>query len=153
LELNRMPVTGWHWLVVLAALEYWRGHGFAILGEQYIADSGFVRGGSGKNNFVADGLVFRLGHDPDTDLATHDAADVHAIFEAVSADSEEHEVSVKRAVYAQLGLSHHWIIRRESREAKKDGLITMYELTHGEYTLVGHRLVSQVGAPAPEQAP
>ena len=48
LVLKHMPVTGWRWLVVLAALEYWRGLGHAILGEQYAADSGFGRGGSGK---------------------------------------------------------------------------------------------------------
>jgi Uma2 family endonuclease len=144
LELKFMPVTGWHWLVVLAALEYWRDLGHAILGEQYIADSGFVRGGSGKNNFVADGVAFRLGHDPDTDLATHDAANVHAIVEAVSMDSEERDAAEKRVVYAQLGVPHYWVIRRESAAEKKDGLITMYELSDGEYQLMGHRLVSQL---------
>jgi len=144
LELKHMPVTGWHWLVVLAALEYWRGLGHAILGEQYVADSGFVRGGSGKNNFVADGVVFKLGHDPDPDLATRDAADVHAVIEAVSVESEARDAEEKMAVYAQLGVPHYWIIRRESPEIKKDGLISVFELADGEYRLVGHRLVSQL---------
>jgi Uma2 family endonuclease len=144
LELKHMPVTGWHWLVVLAALEYWRDRGHEILGEQYVADSGFVRGGAGKNNFVADGVVFRLGHDPDTDTATHDAVDVHAIIEAVSAGSEERDAGEQQAVYAQLGVPRYWIIRRESAEVKKDGLISMFELIDGEYRLVGHRLVSQL---------
>lgn len=144
LELNYMPVTGWHWLVVLAALEFWRGRGHAILGEQYIADSGFVRGGSGKSNFVADGVVFKIGNKPDTSRATHDAADVHAVIEAVSMDSEERDAAEKRVVYAQLGIPHCWIIRKESAEADEDGLITLYELDEGEYRLVGHRLISQL---------
>jgi len=146
LVLKHMPVTGWRWLVVLAALEYWRGLGHAILGEQYAADSGFGRGGSGKNNFVADGVVFKLGHDPDPDLATRDAADVHVVVEAVSVESEARDAEEKLTVYAQLGVPQYWIIRRESPEVKKDGLISMYELADGEYRLVGHRLVSQLAA-------
>lgn len=144
LELKHMPVTGWHWLVVLAALEYWRARGHAILGEQYVADSGFVHGGTGKNNFVADGVAFKPGHDPDVNIATRDAADIQAVIEAVSQDSEERDAAEKRVVYAQLGIPHYWIIRKESPEAGRDGLITMYELGEGGYRLVGHRLISQL---------
>jgi Putative restriction endonuclease len=114
------------------------------LGEQYVADTGFVRGGTGKNNFVADGMAFVTGHDPDMSSATRDAADVHAVIEAVSADSEERDAIEKREVYASLGIPHCRVIRKESPEADKDGLITMYELADGSYKLAGHRLVSQL---------
>src|SRR5580698_11333478 len=64
LELTYMPVTFWHWQVVLALLEYWRRRGHQVAGEQYVADSGFIRGGTGRNNYVADGVVFIAGHRP-----------------------------------------------------------------------------------------
>jgi Uma2 family endonuclease len=145
LELTYMPVTGWHWLVVLAALEYWRGRGHAALGEQYVADSGFVRGGTGKNNFVADGVAFKSGHRPDLKLATRDAADMFAVIEAVSADSEERDSAEKMVVYAQMGVPCYWIIREVSPHAgDDDGVISMYELAGGEYKLADKRLVSQL---------
>src|SRR5262249_30578141 len=109
-----------------------------------VADSGFIRGKAGKNNLVADGLVFKTGHEPDPDIATRDPADIHALIEAVSADSEERDAALKREVYAALGVLHYWIIRNESVGNNTDGLITMYELTDGEYQLIGHRLVSQL---------
>jgi Uma2 family endonuclease len=143
LGLNHMPVVGWHWLVVLAALEYWKSLGHVVLGEQYVADSGFVRGGTGKHNFVADGVVFKVGYDPDLDLATHDAADLHAVIEAVSKDSEERDAKEKYAAYATLGVPHYWIVRRRP-EARKDGVISMYELVDGAYKLTGTRLVSEL---------
>jgi hypothetical protein len=43
----------------MIVLEYWRRQGHEVAGEQYIADSGFLRGGTGRNNRVADGVEFR----------------------------------------------------------------------------------------------
>lgn len=145
LELTYMPVTGWHWLVVLAALEYWRDRGHAVLGEQYVADSGFARHMSGKHNFVADGVAFKPGYKPHPRASTHGAANLIAVIEAVSEDSEERDAVRKRAVYAQLGVPNYWIIREASPNADdEDGLISMYELTDGEYKLASKRLVSQL---------
>lgn len=144
LELTHMPVTGWHWLVVLAILEYWRDQGFEILGEQYVADSGFIRGESGKHNVVADGVVFVEGHDPDPSLSTRDAADIHVIIEAVSADSEERDASAKREIYAALGIPHYWIVRNEAGGDGREGIVTCLDLVDGEYELAGHRLVSSL---------
>lgn len=151
LELNHMPVLGWHWVVVLAALQHWKSLGHAVLGEQYVADSGFVRGGTGKNNFVADGVVFNLGHDPDLGTATHDAADITAVIEAVSTDSEERDAVKKYAAYAELGVRHYWIIRREPSQAQDDGTISMHELVNGAYKLTGTRLVSQLAESADDE--
>jgi Uma2 family endonuclease len=145
LELTFMPVTFWHFQVVLLVLEYWRRLGHVIAGEQYVADSGFVRGGTGKNNFVADGVVFAGGFRPDADSSTHEAADIHAVVEAVSQDSEDHDAIEKLRVYALLGVPHYWIIRRDAQSDDIDGFITMYELADGEYKLTGSRLVSQLG--------
>lgn len=133
-------------MVVLAALDYWKALGHAVLGEQYVADSGFVRGQTGKHIFVADGVVFNAGYDPDPDLATHDAADIHAVIEAVSKASEERDAGEKLAVYATLGIPHYWIIRRRT-EARKDGIISTYELVDRAYKLTGTRLVSQLTEP------
>lgn len=144
LELNHMPVLGWHWVVVLAALEYWKSLGHAVLGEQYVADSGFVRGGGGKHNVVADGVAFRRDREIDTDLGTHDVADVHVVIEAVSAGREVRDEVEKRHVYAELGVPHYSLIHRRSPHVKKDGLITMYELVNGAYKLAGTRLVSEL---------
>lgn len=144
LGLTYMPVTGWHWLVVLAALEYWRARGHPVLGEQRVADTGFMRGGTAKNNFVADGVVFKQDHKPRLKSSTHEAASLHVVIEAVSEDSEEHDAIVKRAAYAQLGIANYWIIRERSRLTEDDGQITMYELSGSEYKLVGTRLVSQL---------
>ena len=147
LELTHMPVVGWHWLVVLAALDYWKALGHTVLGEQYIADSGFMRGRTGKNNFVADGVVFKRGYDPDLDVATHDAANIQAVIEAVSNESEERDAGEKLAVYADLGVPHYWIIRK-APEARKDGRISKYELAGGAYKPTGTCLISELTPPA-----
>ena len=105
LELTLMPVTVWHFRIVFVILEYWLRLGHEIAGEQYVADNGFMRGGTGKNNFVADGVVFARGHRPDKFSSTHDAADIHAVIEAVSQDSEERDACEKLRVYASLGIS------------------------------------------------
>ena len=144
LELSHMPVTIWHWQIILAVLEYWRRLGHVIAGEQYVADSGFARGGTGKNNLVADGVVFAAGHQPESNRSTHAAADIHAVIEAVSQDSEDHDAIEKLTVYARLGIPHYWIVRGDSGTQPVDGHITMYELTDGEYKLAGQRLASQL---------
>ena len=132
----------WHWLVVLAALEYWKSLGHAVLGEQYVADSGFVRGQTGKNNFVADGVAFKLGHKPDLNTGTREAADVWAVIEAVSKSSEERDAVEKFGAYAELGVPNYWIIRRDT--AEEDGVISMHELVDGAYELTGTRMVSEL---------
>lgn len=151
LELNHMPVLGWRWLVVLAALDYWKSLGHAVLGEQYVADSGFVRGGTGRHNFVADGVAFTAGLRPNTRIATRDAADVHAVIEVVSAGSEQRDAIEKLAAYAELGVPHCWIIRDTHPETDGDGTISMYELVNGAYKLTGTRLVSQLAESADDE--
>lgn len=147
LELTLMPVTVWHFRIVFMILEYWLRLGHEIAGEQYVADNGFMRGGTGKNNFVADGVVFARGHRPDKFSSTHDAADIHAVIEAVSQDSEERDACEKLRVYASLGISHYWIVRGDPESDEIDGFVSMYELTDGEYKLTGNRLVSQLAQP------
>jgi Uma2 family endonuclease len=142
LELTHMPVTVWHWQVVLAVLEYFRRLGHQIAGEQYVADSGFVQGGTGKNNFVADGVAFVSGHRPEPRRSTHEAAVIHAIVEAVSEGSEERDAIEKLQVYAALGVPHYWIIRGDAEAQEIDGLVTMYDLVDGEYRISGHKMVS-----------
>jgi Uma2 family endonuclease len=144
LELTYMPVTFWHWQVILAVLEYWRRRGHEVAGEQYIADSGFVRGGSGRNNYVADGVVFQPGYRPSPRETTHDAGVLVAVVEAVSNHSEEQDATHKLRVYAKLGIQHYWIIRGDVNAEEVDGVVTQYELTDGEYEVVGQRLVSQL---------
>lgn len=144
LELTNMPVTMWHWKVVSAVLEYWRKRGHEVGGEQYVADSGFIRGGTGVNNFVADGVVFIQGYEPDEENSTHDAVNIHVVVEAVSRDSEERDAIEKRTVYATLGIPHYWIIRKDRFGKKFDGLITMYDLTLGEYTVVDQRSIASL---------
>lgn len=148
LEVNHMPVVGWHWLVVLAALDHWKSLGHVVLGEQYVAGSGFMRGGTGKNTIVADGVVFAPGHKPDMSVRMRDAADVHVVVEAVSRSSEERDAVEKHAMYAQLGIPHYWIIRDTFPETDDDGTISMYELVDGVYKLTGTRRVSQLAEPA-----
>ncbi|WP_194814029.1 Uma2 family endonuclease [Nocardia sp. XZ_19_385] len=144
LELTLMPVTFWHFRIVFMVLETWIRRGFEISGEQYVADSGFARGGTGKNNFVADGVVFRNGYRPAKNSTTHDSADIHAVIEAVSRDSEDHDAIEKLRIDAMLGIPHYWIIRGDAESDDIDGFATMYELVGGEYKLVGSRLVSQL---------
>lgn len=145
LELTYMPVSYWHSTVILAVLDFWRRLGHAVASEQYIAETGFLRGGTARNNFVADGVAFKLGYKPGPKSGTHDAADLNAVFEAVSQDSEERDAVEKRAVYAQLGIPHYWIIREVSPQMGDDeGVIGMYELADNEYKLVDKRLVSQL---------
>lgn len=144
LSLTYMPVTFWHWQVILVVLEYWRRRGHEVAGEQYVADSGFVRGGSGRNNYVADGVVFQAGHRPSPRESTHDAGILHAVIEAVSNNSEEQDATHKLRVYAKLGIEHYWIIRGDVNAEDVDGVVTQYELVDGEYEVVGQRLISQL---------
>jgi len=144
LELTYMPVTFWHWQVILAALEYWRRRGHEVSGEQYVADSGFMRGGTGRHTYVADGVVFDVGYRPSPRESTHDATVLHAVIEAVSNNSEEQDATHKLRVYAKLGIQHYWIIRGDMNAADVDGVATQYELTDGDYEVVGQRLISQL---------
>lgn len=144
LELTYMPVTFWHWQVVLAVLEYWRRCGHQVAGEQYVADSGFMRGGTGRNNYVADGVVFNAGYRPSPRESTHDAAVLHAVVEAVPNNSEEQDATYKLQVYSKLGIQHYWIIRGDMNAEDVDGVVTQYGLVDGEYEVVGQKLVSQV---------
>jgi Uma2 family endonuclease len=146
LELTYMPVTFWHWQVILVVLEYWRRRrrGHEVAGEQYVADPGFVRGGSGRNNYVADGVVFQAGHRPSPRESTHDAAILHAVIGAVSNNSEEQDATHKLRVYAKLGIEHYWIIRGDVNAEAVDGVVTQYDLVDGEYEVVGQRLISQL---------
>lgn len=146
LELTYMPVTFWHWQVILAVLEYWRRRGHQVAGEQYVADSGFIRGGAGRNNYVADGVVFTKGYRPKPRESTHDVAVLHAVIEAVSNDSEEQDATHKLQVYAKLGIPHYWIVRGDMNAEEVDGVVTQYDLINGEYEVTGQRLVSQLGA-------
>jgi Putative restriction endonuclease len=98
----------------------------------------------------AAGLASR-GHRPATYQSTHDAADIHAVIEAVSEDSDGHEdqdAVEKLRVYASLGIAHYWVVRGDMRAEEIDGFVTMYELADGEYRLVGQRLVSQLAGSA-----
>jgi Uma2 family endonuclease len=144
LELTYMPVTFWHWQVVLALLEYWRRRGHQVAGEQYVADSGFIRGGTGRNNYVADGVVFVPGHRPVPRETTHDASVLRAVIEAVSNNSEEQDATHKLAVYAKPGIPHYWIVRGDMNAEEVDGVVTQYVLADGEYEVAGQRLVSQL---------
>jgi Uma2 family endonuclease len=145
LELTLMPVTVWHFRIVFMILDYWLRLGYEIAGEQYVADSGFARGGTGKNNFVADGVVFARGYRPGKNSSTHDAADIHTVIEAVSQDSEERDAREKLGVYASLGIPHYWIVRGDPESEEFDGAITMYELgDDGEFKFVGIQLASQL---------
>jgi Uma2 family endonuclease len=144
LELVHMPVSVWHWQIIMMVLEYWRRMGHAVAGEQYVAESGFVRGGTGRNNVVADGVVFRSGHQPRPRDTTHDPATVQTIIEAVSDRSEENDAVTKVDIYASLGIPQYWIIRGDAEAEEIDGMITMYELREGAYEVAGHRLVSRL---------
>ena len=146
LELTYMPVTFWHWQVVLALLEYWRRRGHQVAGEQYVADSGFIRGGTGRNNYVADGVVFASGHRPAPRETTHDVSVLHTVIEAVSNNSEEQDATQKLAVYAKLGIPHYWIVRGDINAEDVDGVVTQYKLADGEYEVTGQRLVSQLAS-------
>jgi hypothetical protein len=64
--------------------------------------------------------------------------------EAVPEDGEDHDAIEKLRVYASLGIAHYWIIRGDFQMDEIDGFVAMYELTEGEYRLVGNRLVSQL---------
>jgi hypothetical protein len=52
LKLVHKPVSVWHWQIIMMVLDYWRRLGHQEAGEQHVADSGFVRGGTGRNNSV-----------------------------------------------------------------------------------------------------
>ncbi len=144
LELVHMPVTVWHWQIIIMVLGYWQRLGHAVAGEQYVAESGFVRGGTGRNNFVADGVVFVQGHKPQAKATTHDAAYIHLVVEAVSDRSEENDAVEKFKAYAALGVPHYWIVRGDVDADEIDGMVTMYELREGTYEVAGNRLVSRL---------
>lgn len=144
LELVHMPVTVWHWQIINLILEYWRRLGHEVAGEQYVADSGFARGGSGRNNYVADGVVFAPGHRPKPRETTHDGAVIHTVVEAVSDRSEENDAVAKFGVYAALGIERYWIVRGDADADDVDGMVTMHELRDGTYEVTGHRLVSRL---------
>lgn len=146
LELVHTPITFWHWQIIMMVLDHWRRRGHEVAGEQYVADSGFARGGTGKNNFVADGVVFVAGHRPQARASTHDAAVIHAAIEAVSDRSEENDAVAKYDTYAALGIPHYWIVRGDAETEAIDGMVTMYELRDGVHEVGGHRLVSRLQA-------
>ncbi|WP_282778809.1 MULTISPECIES: Uma2 family endonuclease [unclassified Nocardia] len=144
LELTHMPVTFWYYRIVFQVLELWKRLGYEIAGNQYVADSGFARGSLGRNNFLADGIVFRPGYLPLKYSTSHDAAHIHAVVDAVCQDSQVHDAIEKLRIYASLGVPHYWIIRGDTDSADLDGYISMYELAAGEYRLTGSRLVSEL---------
>jgi Uma2 family endonuclease len=115
-----------------------------VAGEQYVADSGFIRGGTGRNNYVADGVVFISGHRPAPRETTHDVSVLQAVIEAVSNNSEEQDATQKLAVYAKLGIPHYWIVRGDINAEDIDGVVTQYVLADGEYEVAGQRPVSQL---------
>lgn len=144
LELVHTLVTVWHWQIIMMVLGYWQRLGHIVAGEQYVAESGFVRGGTGRNNFVADGVVFVQGHRPQLKDSTHDAANIHVVVEAVSDRSEENDAVAKFDAYAALGIPHYWIVRGDAETEEIDGMVTMHELRDGAYEVTGHRLVSRL---------
>lgn len=144
LTLSHMLVTGWHSNVVMDTLAYWRRRGHEVCGRQYVADGAFLRGEVVGDHRVVDAVAFRLGHRPDFDANTHDAADIHVIIEVGSSRDDEREIAVKRRVFEKLGVPNYWIIRDTHPETDADGTVTMYELVNGVYKLVGTRLVSQL---------
>ncbi|WP_169813105.1 Uma2 family endonuclease [Nocardia jejuensis] len=144
LELTVMPVTFWYSRVVFTVLEFWRGLGYEIAGDQYVADSGFARGDSGHHNFVVDGVVFKAGHTPGKHSTTHDSRRILAVVEAVWQPAQVHEALDKLRVFALLGIPHYWIVRGDHQSDDMDGFVSMYELIGREYKLTGSRLVSQL---------
>lgn len=144
LELTHNAVTGWQWLTVVEALKHWQQRGHATAGDQYVADAAFMTGGAGGTILAVGGVAFKLGHSPMADADTHSAADVHAIIRAIPAVGDEHDAVEDRAVFARLGVPCYWIIRKESPDASEDGLISMYGLMDGAYSLVERRAVSQL---------
>lgn len=127
-------------------LDHWRRLGHEVAGEQYVADSGFVRGGTGRNNCVADGVVFRTGHRPRPKDTTHKPGTIHAVVEAVSDRSEETDAVEKVAIYAGLGIPHYWVVRGDAGADQLDGMITKYELRDSGYEVTGHILASHLAA-------
>lgn len=145
LELTLMPVTFWYSRIVFQVLDFWRGHGYEIAGDQYVADSGFARGDIGQHNFVADGVVFQPGHRPDKHSTTHPAAALFAVVEAVWQPAQVREAIDKLRVYSMLGIPHFWIVRGDHDSDDLDGFVSMYELVGEDYKLTGSRLVSELG--------
>lgn len=142
LELTYMPVSFWHSRIMLLLISHWLKQGHEAATEQYVADSGFVEGGTGRNNRVADGVVFGEGHQPHPSESTHSAEVIHAVIEAVSSGSEERDSIDKLKTYAALGIPHYWIVREIGPPI--DGLISMYELRSGEYELTRTLAASQL---------
>ncbi|WP_344081972.1 Uma2 family endonuclease [Luedemannella helvata] len=141
LELKPMPVSYWHAEIILMLLLHWRARGRKVAAEQRVADSGYVGGGTTRNNRVADGVVFIDGHVPAADDATHSPDVIDVIIEAVSSTSEDRDSVDKLALYAELGIRHYWIVRQSPGEAI-DGVVSMYDLVGGRYELVGTTLAS-----------
>lgn len=144
LELTLMPVTFWYSRIVLDVLEFWRRFGYESAGDQYVADSGFARGDTGRHNFVAGGVVFHPGHQPDKHSTTHDPRHIFAVVEAVWMDAQVREAIDKLRVYAMLGIPNYWIVRGDTASEDMDGYISMYELVGADYKLTGSRLVSEL---------
>jgi Uma2 family endonuclease len=141
LELTYMPVNFWHSRIMLMLISFWLRQGHEAATEQYVADSGFAEGGTGRNNRVADGVVFVKGHRPHSSDSTHSADVIHVI-EAVSSGSEERDSIDKLKTYASLGIAHYWVVREIGPEV--DGLVSAYELRSGEYELVRTVAVSEL---------
>jgi Uma2 family endonuclease len=148
LELVYMPVSHWHWKIMATVLAWWESRGHQVSGEQYIADSGFLSGGRGRSNYVADGLVFVREFTPRASDTTYPAEVLHAVIEAVSSGSEERDANDKFGAYAGLGIPNYWVIRNgptaSPDDERIDGMITMYELRDGAYLTAGHKLVSNL---------
>lgn len=144
LELSLMPVTFWYSRILFGVLEFWRNHGYEIAADQYVADSGFARGGIGHHNFVADAVVFQPGHLPAKHTTTHAPAALFAVIEAVASEVQVRDAIEKLRVYAQLRIPHYWIIRGDTAAEDLDGFVSMYELQGAEYKLTGSRLVSEL---------
>jgi carbonic anhydrase/acetyltransferase-like protein (isoleucine patch superfamily) len=62
LELTYMPVASWHWQVILRNANTGGDAAIRFAGEQCAADSGFIRGGMGRNNCVIAAVAFITGH-------------------------------------------------------------------------------------------
>ena len=128
-----MPVTYWHFRIVMLVLNTGCALGHEVAGEQYVADSGFAQRVTGRNNFVADGVVFESGYRPAKNSTTHDAAHIHTVIEAVSAGSEDRDAVDKVRVYA-VSVSRTTGSSRRRRPDDIDGFITTkFKLVDGEY--------------------
>lgn len=142
-----MPVSYWHSMIIIMLLnDYWRNHGYRVATESYVGESGFVRGGTGRHCYVADGVVFRKGYRPRLSDATHDPGNLHVVIEAISPGREANDTVHKLKVYAELGIEHYWIVQEIEGAEEVDGVVSMYELKDGQYTLTAKKLASELVA-------